>query len=164
MIRCMSPRRWSPLLAILAISLGGAVLFSYLSPVRCVSGEPASDSLTPRKLGEKIMSTVSLKSSVEHVGADSFHEKVLQSEVPVLVDFYADWCRPCRALGPVLEELAKETPNAKIVKVNVDREPELADRFGIESIPSLIVFRDGRSTARHSGLANKATLQRLLVK
>lgn len=158
-----SARRWAPLVAMCGIGLGGAVVLTYLSPANCVNGEPAGDPFTTVVSGGKTVSTVALGSRIEHVDLDSFREKVLESEVPVLVDFYADWCRPCKALGPVLEELARETPGAKIVKVNVDREPELADRFGIESIPSLIVFREGRSSGRHSGVASKAALKRLLV-
>jgi thioredoxin 1 len=90
------------------------------------------------------------------------NQKVLQSDAPVLVDFYADWCRPCQALAPVLDEFARETPNAKIVKVNVDQNPELAAHYQIESIPRLLVFRGGRLTAQHAGMANKAALKRLL--
>lgn len=108
------------------------------------------------------MSTAELTRNVEYVDSDDFRKKVLESEIPVLVDFYADWCGPCKALGPVLEEFARETPEAKVVKVNVDRNPELADRYRIESIPSLIVFKDGRSTGRHRGMANKAVLKRLI--
>ena len=109
------------------------------------------------------MSTIQASHKIEHVHTNTFNEKVLQSEVPVLVDFYADWCRPCRALTPVLEELARETPNARIVKVNVDENPELAARYRIESIPNLLVFRDSRLTGQHAGLADKAFLRRLLM-
>ena len=80
----------------------------------------------------------------------------------MLVDFYADWCRPCQALAPVLEELARETRDAKIVKVNVDESPQLAAAYRISSIPSLIVFKDGKPTAVHQGLASKKQLKWLL--
>ena len=110
------------------------------------------------------MSTVQVSRKVEHVHADNFNASVLQSEVPVLVDFYADWCRPCQALTPVLEELAHENPNAKIVKVNVDENPELAARYKISSIPALLVFRHSRLAGRHIGLANKTMLARLLAR
>jgi thioredoxin 1 len=108
------------------------------------------------------MLTAKPTNNVKHVDLGDFHNEVLQSEVPVLVDFYADWCGPCKALAPVLEEYARQTPNTKVVKVNVDRNPELASRYRIDSIPSLLAFRDGRSTARHTGLANKAILDRLI--
>ena len=109
------------------------------------------------------MSTVTDSRKIEHVQANNFDEKVLSSEVPVLVDFYAEWCGPCRTLAPVLEDLARETSDAKIVKVNVDKNPELAARYRINSIPTLMVFRDRRAVGRHSGLANKALLKRLLL-
>lgn len=103
-------------------------------------------------------------SRVHHADVTDFDRQVLRSEVPVLVDFYADWCGPCRALSPVLEELARETPNAKIVKVNVDDNPELAMQYRVDSIPRLIVFKNGRPVAQHSGLASKNYLKSLLTK
>jgi thioredoxin 1 len=143
--------------------LGGAVLFSYLSPANNVNGEPPRDLTTSPRTGGAAVSTVALSSRIEHADKNSFYKKVLRAETPVLVDFYADWCGPCKALAPVLEELAREVPGAKIVKVNVDRSPELADHYGIDSIPSLIVFREGRASQRHQGLASKEALRRLLV-
>jgi thioredoxin 1 len=80
----------------------------------------------------------------------------------VLVDFYADWCGPCQMLAPVLEELARETPSAKIVKVNVDQSRQLATRYGINAIPSVMVFREGKMVSRYTGLADKAQLQKML--
>ena len=94
---------------------------------------------------------------------DENFETVLSGAQAAVVDFYADWCGPCKALAPVLEEFARENPDAKVVKVNVDRSPELADHFQIESIPSLIAFRDGRTVARHTGMANKDLLNRMVA-
>ncbi len=99
---------------------------------------------------------------VEHVDETDFGDQVLESDVPVLVDFYADWCMPCRMLGPVLDELARETSGAKIVKVNVDESPRLAAQYGVTSIPFLVLFKDGRPVARHLGLAAKSALRTLL--
>jgi thioredoxin 1 len=117
-------------------------------------------------LGETNMSIANskpaLEGKVEYASTDSFSREVLEADVPTLVDFYADWCGPCRALSPTLDELARETPDAKIVKVNVDENPELAARYDVTSIPSLAVFKDGQVTARHLGLASKAQLKALL--
>jgi thioredoxin 1 len=99
---------------------------------------------------------------VHHADEDNFAELVLDSDVPVLVDFYADWCGPCRVVTPVLEELAKETTDAKIVKVNVDHSPLLAARYDINSIPSLKVFDEGDVVDGHVGLASKGRLKKML--
>ena len=87
---------------------------------------------------------------VLHADLESFEQVVLKSEVPVLVDFYADWCRPCQLLA------------ARIVKVNVDESPQLAGHFGINSIPALMVFKDGNLVASRLGLVDKASLKQLL--
>ncbi len=99
---------------------------------------------------------------VEHAGDADFQQKVLGASVPVLVDFYADWCGPCRMIAPVLEEIASEFPNVRVVKVNVDQSPGLATKYGIESIPALMVFQQGRVINQHVGLANKAQLRSML--
>jgi thioredoxin 1 len=102
------------------------------------------------------------KSKVHHAEEANFDQLVLNSDVPVLVDFYADWCGPCKMIAPVLEELASETTDAKIVKVNVDEHPQLAGRYGISSIPSLLIFQGGEVVDEHVGLANKAQLRSML--
>lgn len=102
-------------------------------------------------------------SSVKHVSKLSFTQEVLQSPVPVLVDFYADWCGPCRMLAPTLERLSAEfTGRARIVKVNVDAEPELASQFQVASIPTLVFFSGGRLMGRTSGLASEVSLRNAL--
>lgn len=114
------------------------------------------------KTGEKTMLTATKQGKVHHADEDNFGQLVLKSEVPVLVDFYADWCGPCRMIGPVLEELARETSDAKIVKVNIDQSPQLAARYGIDAIPNLKVFQDGEVVDEHVGLARKADLEKML--
>ena len=99
---------------------------------------------------------------VEYADQANFDQLVLNSDVPVLVDFYADWCGPCRMVAPVLEELARETTDARIVKVDVDQNSQLAARYGISSIPSLLVFKDGQVADQHKGVASKAHLRALL--
>ena len=92
-------------------------------------------------------------SAAQKVNAANFESEVLQSPVPVLVDLYADWCGPCRMMGPVLDQVAQKVQGqAKVVKVNVDEEPELAASFGVSSIPMLVVFKNGQVVDRSVGL------------
>lgn len=93
-----------------------------------------------------------------HITEKNFKEEVLQANLPVLVDFYADWCGPCQMLKPVLEEIAMESNTIKIVKVNVDESPELASEFGIYSIPTLIVFKQGKAVDKFVGFQSKENI------
>ena len=99
--------------------------------------------------------------SVIHVNNNNF-ESVKNSDKPVLLDFYADWCGPCRMVAPIVEEIANENPQYVIGKVNVDDEPDLAGRFGVFSIPTLVVLKDGRVAKQVSGARPKAGILALL--
>ncbi len=94
---------------------------------------------------------------------DNFDAEVLACEQTVLVDFYADWCGPCRMVAPILEEIAAEHPEYKIVKVNVDDEQALAIRFGIMTIPSLFVFKGGQIATQSVGAKTKAQILAMLA-
>jgi thioredoxin 2 len=97
------------------------------------------------------------------VDAGSFDPVLAGSEVPVLVDFYADWCGPCRVVGPVVEAVARaRAGSALVLKVDTDKSPGLSERLGIRGIPTLIAFRNGRETGRHVGVAQPAQLDALL--
>lgn len=92
----------------------------------------------------------------------NFEEEVLKSDKPVLVDFWATWCGPCKMLGPIVEEIANENDDIKVGKVNVDEEMELAKQFGIMSIPTLLVFKNGELVNQSVGLQGKESILSLL--
>ena len=95
---------------------------------------------------------------------ENFEKEVLQSDVPVLVDFWATWCMPCKMLATVIEEIAAEADGYKVGKVDVDQEPELAQKYRIMSIPSILVFKNGKVAASTVGVQPKAALKELLNK
>ena len=98
-------------------------------------------------------------SKAVHVTTADFEDQVLLSEQPVIVDFYADWCGPCKMLSPVLEQLAAEHADVKIAKVNVDEEPALAERYRVRGIPYVALFRDGKLASQVGGYRPKAALE-----
>ena len=100
--------------------------------------------------------------SVMNIGKNDFEREVLNSERKVLVDFFASWCGPCRMLAPIIDEIADERSDVKVVKINVDDEPELASEFGVMSIPTLIVFENGRAVNRMMGARPKDVILEML--
>ena len=100
--------------------------------------------------------------SVIHITKENFGSEVLNSDKPVLLDFFAEWCGPCRMVGPVVEEIASERPDIKVGKINVDEEPELAAQFRVMSIPMLAVIKDGKIANQAVGARPKAQILALL--
>lgn len=100
--------------------------------------------------------------AVLKITKENFKEEVMSSDVPVLVDFWAAWCGPCKMLGPVIEEIALENGDIKVGKINIDEEPDLAREFGVMSIPTLIVFKDGKLHKQDVGLKPKEAVLEML--
>lgn len=94
---------------------------------------------------------------------DNFENEALNSEIPVLVDFYAEWCGPCRMLGPVIDEIAEEADSFKVAKINIDEQPELATKYQIMSVPTLVVFKNGEVVNRITGVTSKQKIMDMLV-
>lgn len=100
--------------------------------------------------------------AVVKITKDNFENEVLASDKPVLIDFYADWCGPCRMVGPIVAEIAEEHPEYKICKVNVDDEGALAEKFEVMSIPALFVLKDGKVVNQSVGAKPKAQILAML--
>ena len=100
--------------------------------------------------------------SAINVTKDSFKSEVTSSDRPVLIDFWASWCGPCRMVSPIVDEIANERSDIKVCKVNVDEQPELASAFGVMSIPTLVVMKDGKVTNQAVGAMPKQRILALL--
>ena len=100
---------------------------------------------------------------IVHISAESFEEEVLQSERPVLLDYWAEWCGPCKMIAPVLDEIATEySDRLKVVKLNIDDNPQTPPKYGIRGIPTLMVFKNGQVEATKVGAVSKAQLTAFL--
>ena len=100
--------------------------------------------------------------SVMNITKNNFQEEVINSEKPVLVDFWAEWCGPCRMMSPVVDEIAEERSDIKVGKINVDAQQELAAKFGIMSIPTLVVMKDGKIVNQSVGAGPKSRILAML--
>lgn len=132
------------------------------SQVRPVSFE-ATESAVSQSAGQQSNAkSRTAPRRVEQANDQSFRQMVLDSDEAVLVDFYADWCGPCKKLSPMLDELAQETPGVRIVKVNIDRSPKSARSYRVKSLPTLILFKEGKPVVRRGGLLSKDSLKKLV--
>lgn len=100
--------------------------------------------------------------SVYYINKQNFESAVKNSEKPVLLDFYATWCGPCRMVSPIIDEIAAENPDYLVGKINVDEEPELAQAFGVISIPTLVVMKNGQVEKKSTGARPKAQILSML--
>lgn len=103
----------------------------------------------------------SLIAKTIEVHSNNFNTEVLQSKMPVVVDFYANWCGPCKVMSPIIEQLSRELTNVKFVKVNVDSSPDLMNRYNIGSIPTFLFFKGGSIFAKEVGKKTKSRLSKL---
>lgn len=104
-----------------------------------------------------------MSTHIHAISDASFEADVIESDIPVLVDFWAAWCGPCKAIAPILEDLApKYADKVKIVKLDVDHNPATPPKFGVRGIPTLILFKDGQVAATQVGLLNKADLAKFI--
>jgi len=103
-----------------------------------------------------------MSAGITELSQSNFETEVLQSSKPVLVDFWATWCGPCRALAPTLEKIAGTDASVKICKLNVDQNPELAAQYGVRSIPTLILFKSGKASGQLVGNIPQSTIEGLL--
>lgn len=101
--------------------------------------------------------------AIVNVTAKNFEQEVLQAEETVLVDFWADWCGPCKMLSPIVDQIAEERSNVKVCKVNIDEEPGLAMDYRVMSIPTLIVFKDGEKVNTCIGVQSKSDIEKMVL-
>lgn len=101
--------------------------------------------------------------SVQHINDDEYENVVLKSDVPVLVDFWAPWCGPCKMVGPILEELSEELEGIKICKIDIDQNTAWASKLGVMSIPTMLIYKDGEITAKQVGALPKEELKNFIT-
>ena len=100
--------------------------------------------------------------SATNITMNNFENEVINSAKPVLLDFWASWCGPCRMVSPIIDEIANEQSDIKVGKINVDEQPELAGKFGVSAIPTLVVIKNGKITNRTMGACSKNTILSML--
>ena len=100
--------------------------------------------------------------SVIKITKENFEQEVLQAKEPVLIDFWAAWCGPCKMMSPVIDEMAADHPEIKVAKINIDEEMELAQKYGVMSIPTVVLFKEGQAVDASVGYVPKAALEKML--
>jgi thioredoxin 1 len=161
-VKASSTSRW-PAAAAIGLLLAAAAFAFCASAPNCELGNCLRVNQSTSTVGDTNMPLTNAQTRIQHASEANFRDLVLNSSAPVLVDFYADWCGPCQRLAPLLEQLAAETSDVRIVKVNVDENPRLAADYRINSIPNLKVFKNGKVTDEMVGLASRRQLQAMLA-
>lgn len=141
---------WFIIFALLIVVIIIASLFINKKGIEYLQGEKQENIINENKEEENM--------SVIKVNDDTFEQEVLKSSIPVLVDFYADWCGPCKMLSPTVDEVAAENDDIKVVKVNVDESQNVAIKYQVMSIPTLVVIKNGNEINRSVGVIDKAEI------
>ena len=141
---------WFIIFALLIVVIIIASLFINKKGIEYLQGEKQENIINENKEEENM--------SVIKVNDDTFEQEVLKSNIPVLVDFYADWCGPCKMLSPTVDEVAAENDDIKVVKVNVDESQNVAIKYQVMSIPTLVVIKNGNEINRSVGVIDKAEI------
>ena len=141
---------WFIIFALLIVVIIIASLFINKKGIEYLQGEKQENIINENKEEENM--------SVIKVNDDTFEQEVLKSNIPVLVDFYADWCGPCKMLSPTVDEVATENDDIKVVKVNVDESQNVAIKYQVMSIPTLVVIKNGNEINRSVGVIDKAEI------
>jgi len=144
------------LIVLIAIFIAGIILLNNVLQTQTEKQIPKEQEKVTLNQKEDI------KEVVTKVSAEDFQSEVLESEKTVLIDFYADWCGPCRVLSPRVEEFAKENKDIKVVKIDIDDEQDLAIEYDVMSIPTLVVLKNGQEVDRVVGLVSKSTIEELV--
>jgi len=144
------------LIVLIAIFIAGIILLNNVLQTQTEKQIPKEQEKVTLNQKEDI------KEVVTKVSAEDFQSEVLESEKTVLIDFYADWCGPCRVLSPRVEEFAKENKDIKVVKIDIDDEQDLAIEYDVMSIPTLVVLKNGQEVDRVVGLVSKSTIEDLV--
>ncbi len=148
---------------VLVLLAGGLVLYGLvLGPGTCPWSRPAPSTVPGATAPAETESAAAQAASLVHADDNSLEQILRDAKEPVLVDFYADWCGPCQKLAPVLDRVAEDLTGGRIVKVNVDHSPKMASRYGVRSIPTLLVFNDGEVVKRSMGLHSEDEIRQLL--